>query len=223
MIRIEGLSVAFGRTLALDGLDLELEPGVIGVFGPNGSGKSTLLRVVAGLVAPTRGSVSRDGLRITLGDEQLRRLVGYAGHEAGLYGRLTVAENLALFATLYGAGEASAGIVADQLGLDAVRATPVHALSAGLKRRAAVARALVHSPTLLLLDEPYANLDDEAAELVSTAVRQWREPGRTALIATHGAKKVKGWADAGVVLQRGRLSAFGRYAEHGRFAGRVGR
>jgi ABC-type multidrug transport system ATPase subunit len=88
-------------------------------------------------------------------------------------------------------------------------------LSAGYRRRAAVARALLHEPELLLLDEPYANLDDEAADLVSAAVVAWRRPGRVAVIATHGAKKVKAYADVGLILQHGHLLKQGTYTAAG--------
>jgi heme ABC exporter ATP-binding subunit CcmA len=218
LIETDRLSVVFGRTTALESLDIRLHPGVHGVFGPNGSGKSTLLRVVAGLLEPTRGAVTWDGTPVSAADERFRRRVGYAGHEAGLYARLTVEENLALFARLYGAAPVRVRTVAERLGIGEHLATPVHELSAGLKRRAAAARALLHDPELLLLDEPYANLDDDAADMLSDAVRQWKEPGRTALIATHGAKKLKGWADGGVVLRRGRLAVQGRYGSDHRFA-----
>ncbi|CAN5645296.1 ABC transporter ATP-binding protein [soil metagenome] len=217
MIEAEGLSVVFGRTVALDALDLELAPGVTGLFGPNGSGKSTLLRAFAGLLKPTRGRLVWCGRRISAADESFRRSVGYAGHEAGLYGRLSVEENLALFAGLHGASRARPELVCAQVGLDRYRSTPVRDLSAGLKRRAAVARALVHEPDLLLLDEPYANLDEDAADMVSSAIRQWRAPGRVAIIATHGAKNLKRWADAGVILRRGRLAAHGHYGSEHRF------
>ncbi|HEU4480449.1 MAG TPA: heme ABC exporter ATP-binding protein CcmA [Actinomycetota bacterium] len=205
MITIAGLTVTFGRTLALDRLDLELGEGVTGLFGQNGSGKSTLLRVLAGLLRPRAGSVSVEGTRIDIGDERFRSRVGYVGHTSGLYPHLTVGENLELFARLYGAApERIEGLLK---GLDIAdrRTTPVADLSAGLKRRAAVARGLLHEPDLLLLDEPYANLDDGAAAALSEAVKAWVAPGRAAVIATHGAKKVKPFADATVVLQRGHI------------------
>jgi heme exporter protein A len=211
LIRAEQLSVAFGRTIALDSLEVTMGPGVVGLFGPNGSGKSTLLRVVAGLLAPTRGSVTFNGMAVSASDESFRRLVGYVGHSAGLYGRLTVAENLSLFATLHGRPAARVLEVAEQTALTDHLLTPAGSLSTGLSRRAAVARALLSDPELLLLDEPYANLDDEAAESVSQAIRAWRAPGRTAIVATHGAKKLKGWADAGVILRQGHIVTAGSY------------
>jgi heme exporter protein A len=203
-VAVDGLSVVFGRTIALDDVTLSLDPGVVGLFGPNGSGKSTLLRVLAGLLRPTSGGVSVVGA--APGD--LRGRIGYAGHDSGLYPQLTVAENLELFARLYRTGT---GDVVDAVGLADVASIPVGRLSAGMQRRAAVARAMVHRPDVLLLDEPYANLDDDAAELVSAAVQGWRAPGRIAVIATHGAKRVKSFADGGVILRRGRVVVAGTY------------
>jgi heme exporter protein A len=213
VIVAERVSVAFGATVALHAVDLELEPGVVGLFGPNGAGKSTLLRVLAGLLAPTRGAVAWRGRVVAASDEAFRRAVGYAGHLSGLYGRLTVRENLELFATLHGASRTRVDAVVEGAGLTADAGKVVETLSAGLARRAAVARALLHEPELLLLDEPYAGLDDEGAAKVTEAVMAWRAPGRLAVIATHGAKKLKGWADAGVVLQRGRVASAGRYRD----------
>ena len=205
MITIDNLRVTFGRTVALDGVAAVLEPGIVGLFGPNASGKSTLLRVIAGLLEPDRGEIRLGGMVPRSSDESFRRRVGYAGHAAGLYGRLTVEENLALFATLHGAADRVPAVL-ESLDLTAFASTPALSLSAGTKRRAAVARALVHEPEVLLLDEPYANLDDDAAECVSAAVQSWWSPDRIAIIATHGAKRVRAFADGGLVLQRGKLA-----------------
>ncbi|MGH2694571.1 MAG: ATP-binding cassette domain-containing protein, partial [Actinomycetota bacterium] len=103
MIAVRGLRVVFGRTVALDSINVDFVPGITGLFGPNASGKSTLLRVLAGLLAPTDGTVEIRGRAIDTRDESLRRRIGYVGHESGLYGRLSVRENLELFARLYGA------------------------------------------------------------------------------------------------------------------------
>jgi heme ABC exporter ATP-binding subunit CcmA len=213
VIAIDRLRVTYGRTVALDSIDLHVRDGVTGVFGPNGAGKSTLLRAVCGLLKPAAGTVLIDGVELQRGGESLRKRIGYAGHSAGLYARLTVQENLALFARLYGAPEQRVVDVVSALGLQAWARTPAGALSAGVKRRAAVARALVHDPAVLLLDEPYAGVDDQAADLVSAALLDWRGAGRTALIATHGAKRVKSFANAGVILQRGRIVKTGMYKE----------
>ena len=213
-IAVENVTIVFGRTLALDEIDIEVGPGITGVFGPNGSGKSTLLKAIAGLLKPTSGRIAIDGSDGNH-DESLRRRIGYAGHGSGLYGRLTLQENLELFASLYGADTSRAKRLIADLDLTEFAARPVTDLSAGSKRRAAVARAMVHDPEVLLLDEPYANVDDEASEAISLAIAAWKGEGKTALVATHGAKKVKAYADGGIILQRGRLIRVGRYTDTG--------
>lgn len=210
MISIGSLSVVYGSTVALDDLNVEIGPGITGLFGPNGSGKSTLLRVVAGLLRPSSGRVVVGGVDAARRAE-IRHWIGYAGHDPGLYRNLTVNENLVLFARLYGVRVERVTEVLDAVGLGARANTLVGDLSAGLIRRAAVARAMLHEPQVLLLDEPYANLDDDAAGLLSEAVGAWRAPERCAVIATHGAKRVKRFADAGVILKDGRVAVSGRY------------
>jgi heme exporter protein A len=211
VIEVKALTIAFGRTVALNDVSLEIGPGVFGLFGQNGSGKSTLLRAIAGLIRPTYGQVIGGGRRVNLSDETFRRMIGFAGHESGLYGRLTVAENLRLFGSLYGVSADRVVEVIGSLDLDRFAAVRVEALSAGTARRASVARALLHEPPILLLDEPYANLDDDAAALVSAAVEPWKSDARVALIATHGAKRVKAFANGGIILRDGRLVMQGRY------------
>lgn len=208
MISLHGLTVIYGRTLALDDISIDIRPGVTGLFGPNGAGKSTLLRVLAGLIRPTRGTVELNGAPIDLRSEEQRSRIGYAGHEPGLYPDLTVAENLELFRRLYGAPLSRMDEVIESVGLEERRAVRVRDLSAGLKRRAAVARALVHEPEVLLLDEPYANLDDESSDKLSATIQRWSDGSRYALIATHGAKRVKSFADAGIIIQRGRIISY---------------
>lgn len=211
MIRLEHVTVAFGRTIALDAVDATIEPGVTGVFGPNGSGKSTLLRVLAGFLHPVKGAAYLHDRPLAMPDESLRARIGFAGHASGLYARLSIRENLELFARLYGVASERVDRVVDDLALRDHADAPAGIAPAGVKRRAAVARALVHDPEMLLLDEPYANVDDEAAELTSSCIRDWHRPGRCAVIATHGAKRLKAFADAGLILQRGRVARFGTY------------
>ena len=216
MITLDSVSVYYGRTIALDELTIEIGNGITGVFGPNGSGKSTLLRLVTGLLRPTRGRVLVDGQPIDLANEAWRRLVGYAGHEPGLYARLTVLENLHLFGRLYGVPGGRAEALLEELGIAERATTPVGELSAGLKRRAAVARAMLHEPRFLVLDEPYANLDDEAADMVSEAIRRgWAGEDRSGVIATHGAKRVKEFANAALILKRGRPISYRRRVPEG--------
>ena len=213
MITIEQVTVIFGKTLALDEVTTRIPTGITGVFGPNGSGKSTLLKAIAGVLKPSEGRIEIDGSDRR--DETSRRRIGYAGHGSGLYGRLSLRENLELFASLSGSSIERADELITTLGLTEFANRPVKELSAGSKRRAAVARALVHDPDVLLLDEPYANVDDEASGSISAAIEAWKREGKTGLIATHGAKKVKGYADGGLILQRGRVIRSGRYTSEG--------
>jgi heme ABC exporter ATP-binding subunit CcmA len=197
----------YAKTIALDKVTLSIGSGVTGLFGPNGSGKSTLLRVIAGLHRPTMGEVTFDGVARRANDESLRRRVGYAGHEPGLYGRLTVHENLVLFAELWGTPHSNVEKVLELTGMQERARSRVDELSAGLKKRAAVARAMVHEPDILLLDEPFATLDDDAADRLTEAIKAWRAPGRCAVVATHGAKRLKSFADASVVLRQGLVAS----------------
>ena len=211
MIELQALSVSYGRTVAIDNISLKFEVGITGLFGPNGSGKSTLLRTIAGLLRPTSGSIVVDGQNPRT--EDARENVGYVGHSPGLYRDLTVRENLDLFGRLYGAAPERTGDLLELFGLGRYARIRAGELSAGLARRAGVARAFAHDPGILLLDEPYANVDDDAAALISRALTEWRGPGRSAIVATHGAKKVKAFADAGVILRDGRIVTAGRYRQ----------
>ncbi len=211
MIEARGVTVVYGRTVALDRIHLDLAEGVTGLFGQNGSGKSTLLRVMAGLLRPNEGTVTVDGRGLDLRDEGFRRRLGYAGHESGLYPHLSIGENLELFGRLYGCPSSAPARILERVELSDRIDSRVGELSAGLKRRAAVARALLHDPDILLLDEPYANLDDDGAAAVTAAITAWRRPGKTGVIATHGAKRVKAYADAGVILTRGNVTVAGTY------------
>ncbi len=206
MITLDRVDVVYGRTVALDRVQARIGPGITGLFGPNGSGKTTLLRVLAGLLRPSAGKATVLGRATYPPPPALRALIGYAGHAPGLYPELTLAENLRLFATLNGTPAERCEDVLGALGLAGCAHERVRALSAGLRRRAAVARALLHDPEVLLLDEPYANVDDDAAELISRAIVEWWRPGRCAIVATHGAKRVKPYATATMVLRRGVLA-----------------
>lgn len=198
----------FGRERVLRGVSLEVAPGGgLAVFGPNGSGKSTLLRVLAGLLRPARGTVlvGGDDLYAVPG---ARRRVGYVGHEPMLYGGLTVTENLRLYAALYGlpAPRSRAGAVCGLLNLTPYGDTVVGRLSRGLAQRAAIARALLHEPAVLLLDEPFAGLDPDAASRVAAYLEDFRRRGGTLVLATHQAAEALRVASEARVLRGGRLA-----------------
>ena len=178
MIRARGLERRFGERRVLRGVDLDVaRGGFLVVTGPNGSGKTTLLRLVAGLLAPTAG---------TLEVAVERGRVGYLGHEPLVYRELTALENLELYGRLYRVRERleRIGMLLERFGLWDVRREPAGSFSRGMLQRLALCRTLLHEPELLLLDEPFNGLDEEAAALLDGTLHELR-PSRTFLVATH--------------------------------------
>ncbi len=185
MLRAERLRHAFGRIRALDDVSFTLSAGeALAVFGPNGAGKTTLLRVLAGLIRPQSGRVDLEGGR---------RAVGWIGHAAHVYGHLTVSENVRFWASLYGLGKEDAAArtaaVLERLALAERADQPVRTLSRGLLQRAAIARALVHDPRVLLLDEPFTGLDLAAAAEFRRLLHELAGAGRVMVLATHNVEE----------------------------------
>jgi heme exporter protein A len=185
MLRAEGLRHAFGAARALDDISFSLTAGrTLVVFGPNGAGKTTLLRVLAGLIKPQSGAVHLDGGR---------RAIGWIGHHAHLYGHLTVLENLRFWGALYGLGRAAAeqraSDVLGRLGLLDRAGQVVRTLSRGQLQRAAIARALIHDPVVLLLDEPFTGLDLSAAAEFRRLLAELAGRGRVLVMATHNVEE----------------------------------
>ena len=211
MLLAEGLHHAFGRVVALDGVSFSLAPGqTLAIFGPNGAGKTTLLKVLAGLINPQAGSARVDGGR---------RAIGWIGHQSHLYGHLTVRENLLFWGSLYGLDaarrSARAADVLARLDLSDRADQPVWSLSRGLLQRAAIAKALVHDPTVLLLDEPFTGLDLAAAEQLRALLGELRGGGgggggggRTLVLATHNVDEGVELATDVAFQRRGRFVHF---------------
>ena len=198
------LTKRFGRSTALREIDFELEAGRCHVlFGRNGAGKSTLLLVAATLVRPTSGELFFAGERYgDLGDE-VRRHIGLVSHQSFLYPDLTALENLEFYARLYGSSEsASEALVWAEL--DLRRHSPVRTLSRGMLQRLSVARALLHRPKLLLLDEPYTGLDASSSERLSARLADAK--GETSvLLTTHDVERGVSLADRISILEGGRI------------------
>jgi ABC-type multidrug transport system ATPase subunit len=203
-IDLVGLRRDFGDRTALEGIDLRVDSGTsVAILGPNGSGKSTLLRILAGLLRPTAGRVSVLGCELPRETHRLRGRVGYLGHEPLLYRDLSPRENLELAAALHGIAPETAGPRIDALigavGMSARAGDRVAELSAGMRQRIDICRAVLHQPELLLLDEPDAHLDPEARREIAPLIAAG--DGRTRLVVSHdrGAATV----DSDFVLELG--------------------
>lgn len=186
MLAAVELGKRVGARWILRGVSLRLEPGErVWVVGPNGAGKTTLLRLLAGVARPSAGMVTVAGETLEPGRADLRRLIGYVAHEPLLVPELTVGENLAVLAGLYGSGTARAAALLDEFGLRARADEPVRALSRGLRQRVALIRALLHEPPILILDEPSTALDREGRDRLAALLEQHARSGGMAVIATH--------------------------------------
>jgi ABC-2 type transport system ATP-binding protein len=188
MIQTEKLTRRFGDTLAVEDLTLEVSEGeVFGLLGPNGAGKTTTLRMLTCLITPTSGTALVNGYRVGRDDKDIRRTVGILTETPGLYDRLSTEHNLQIYASLYEVKDIAGQVekYLRMLGLWERRHDPAAMLSKGMKQKLAIARALLHEPRALFLDEPTAALDPEAAHLVREFIAGLSKQGRTILLSTH--------------------------------------
>jgi heme exporter protein A len=202
-IELDGLRRSYGDRVALEDITLSLEAArTLVVFGPNGAGKTTLLRILATLLRPQGGTARVLGHELPGDGWAVRGRIGFVGHEPLLYRELTVSENLAFHARLYGlaGGEERARRLLEQVAMDGRAGERVAHLSAGMRQRVAVCRAALHEPELYLLDEPLAHLDPEAAELVEPLIGP--AEGRTRVLVTHDPERDLEAADAALALRR---------------------
>ncbi len=207
MLEAQGVTRVYGRRKALDGVSLSLPAGsCLALFGPNGAGKTTLLRILAGLLRPTRGTVFLAGSP-TRGDAAARAQVGLLSHQSMLYDALTVRENIVFTARLYGVRDPLAATDAslERLGMLERAEQPVRALSRGLQQRVSIARAIVHGPRVLLLDEPYTGLDEAGAGALTSLLSELRAQGATLVLVTHNLAEGLALATQAAVMRAGRL------------------
>ena len=206
MIRCEGLTKHFDGNLAVEGLTLHVPRGEVFAFlGPNGAGKTTTVRMLAALIAPTAGRAWVGGYEIGQDNMNVRRSVGILTEAPGLYERLNAVQNLTLYAKLYEVDDVGGQVekYLRLLGLWGRRDEPVGGFSKGMKQKLAIARALLHEPPLLFLDEPTAALDPEAARMVRDFIVDVKEAGRTIFLCTHNLDEADRLADqVGVIKQR---------------------
>lgn len=209
MIEARGVVKAFGDHVVLRGLDLTVAQGeFLAVVGPNGAGKTTLMRILATLSRPTRGELRIAGLDLRTQGLEVRRRVGFVSHQPLLYGDLSAEENLRFYARLYGLRDVDRRIHAllEQVGLAARRTSLVRTFSRGMQQRLAIARAILHDPPVLLLDEPDTGLDPHAAEQLQALLRELATRGRTVLMTTHQLERGLGMASRIAVLAGGRIA-----------------
>lgn len=193
-----------GRT-AVDAVSLTLAEGeCLALFGPNGAGKTTLLRMLGGLLKPNSGTVRLHGAELP-GEAETRRQLGVISHRSMLYDALTVRENVRFAAECQGvveADQATTAVLDRLLVLDRAE-SPVRSLSRGLQQRVSIARALVHGPRLVLLDEPYTGLDEVGAQALTTALRALKASGATVVLITHNLAEGLALATEAAVLRAG--------------------
>ena len=202
-MQVDGVSKIYGRTAAVRNVSLQLEPGRFYVLrGENGAGKSTLLRMIAGLSAPTEGTIRVFGMKTR---DALARM-GYMAHAPLLYDELSGMENLRFFGRLYGIeSDAPLADAIRRVGLDPGLTRRVGQYSQGMRQRLSLARAIFHSPQLLLLDEPFSNVDPESASQIAQLLAAMRAAGNTILLVTHQLGLLAKTADEFLVLSAGEL------------------
>lgn len=204
IVVIAGLIKQFGRFAALRGVSAEFTSGKLyAILGDNGAGKTTLLRSLAGLTRPTRGSIS------ILGSSEVPSVcheIGYMAHPSLLYDEMSGMENLRYFAKLYGIEDdvRCAGVI-EAVKLDPTLTRPIGQYSQGMRQRMSLARALLNDPKILLLDEPFSNVDVRSAREMVSLLRQMRDSGKTIFVVTHQAGLLDGVADEFVMMEAGRI------------------
>jgi len=203
-IAITNLVIQFGRFAALRGVSARLPGGrMYAILGDNGAGKTTLLRALAGLTKPTRGSISVSG---SVDIRSVCPYFGYMAHPSLLYDEMNGTENLRYFARLYGIrNEQRCAEVIRLVGLDPQLARPVGQYSQGMRQRMSLARALIHDPKILFLDEPFSNVDASSTHEMVKLLVNMRDSGKTIVVVTHQAQLLEGAADEFVWMREGQI------------------
>lgn len=208
-LAIRQISKSFGQHHVLNALDLELQPGeLLCLLGRNGAGKTTLLRILAGLLKPETGSVWLNNQQIDYAESHARGNIGLVMHQPFLYEHLTGIENLRFYARLYQLADDETALEAAlaQVGMQRFARKPVRAYSRGMKQRLTIARALLHSPRILLLDEPYTGLDLQGSQTFNQLMLEQKQQGCIILMTTHDLSHALPISSRFAFLARGRVS-----------------
>lgn len=213
MISVTGLSKRYGYRLVLRDLNLRVDRGeIVALLGPNGAGKSTLLRILATLSRPAFGEVQIAGFSLPTDGVLARVHIGYLGHQPLLYEDLTAEQNLNFFASLYRTPRARKRVdeLLDMVGLESRRKEQVRTFSRGMQQRLGIARAVLHKPKILLLDEPHSGLDKSGASILDNLLRETTKRGNAVVLATHDQNRALSLAKRVEILAGGSLVSLGR-------------
>lgn len=208
MIQSTKVIKAIGEKMILRGINLHIKEGeTVAIIGPNGAGKSTWLKIAAGLMKPTGGEVLIQGKPLKKDEYEQQEMIGYLGHLSFLYDHLTPIENLKFFAKLYQVKQADEKIkeLLEEVGLTFFRNEPVRSFSRGMVQRLAIARAILHDPKILLLDEPHTGLDQQAIEILNRVILRLKDKGVTTVMVTHDFPQVMATCDRVVIIQKGKV------------------
>lgn len=214
MIYTEDLSKQFGDFWAVDGVNLDVRPGqVLALLGQNGAGKTTTVRMLTSVLRPTRGAARVSGYDVVAQPERVRAAVGVLTEQHGLYLRMSGLEYLDYFGRIYRLPDASrrqrCNDLLEYFGLGEAARQPIGQYSKGMRQKLAIARALIHSPQVLLLDEPTSAMDPESAHLVRQSIAGLRAENRTIIICTHNLIEAEMLADHIAIIYRGRIVVSG--------------
>jgi heme exporter protein A len=210
VIIVKKLIKRFGLKTVLRGLDFAVEKGeFVALLGPNGAGKTTFLRILASLSRPSLGQVSIAGYSLPAQSAAVRRRLGVVSHMPLLYGDLTAEENLQFYGRMYNLPELSGRVdeVLQMVGLSARRRDLVRTFSRGMQQRLAIGRAVLHDPEVMLFDEPYTGLDQDASEMLDGVLRRVAAEGRTVVMTSHDLARAEGLASRFDILSRGVITA----------------
>jgi len=208
-IEVKGLSKSFGNNLALGGIDLKVATGkTLAVFGPNGAGKTTLIKILASIMKPTAGEVYMNGLSLKDDAEAIRSRIGIVSHQTFLYGNLTAYENLHFYSRMYDVPDYKQRIkqVASMVGMQSRLYDRIGTLSRGMQQRFAIARALLHKPDIVLLDEPETGLDQRAIAMLWDLLEEDGNAKRSVIFTSHSLERGLNACDDLIILNKGKIA-----------------
>lgn len=208
LIVVNGVGKVFGLRAALRDVTFSVDrASSLALLGPNGSGKTTLLRLLSGLSKPTAGTITIGGWTLPGEAAAVRGQLGVVSHLPLLYDDLTAEENLRFFGQLYNLDAPNIAGVLERVGLAKRSRELVRTFSRGMQQRLALARAMLHDPAVLLLDEPYTGLDVNGADMLDGLIGEWKAAGRTVIVSLHDLNRATAICDQVVILNRGRVAA----------------